>query len=174
MGRLILSLTVLVALLSSCGMQTRHVTEAKNTESIHVVYLNFQNLYLDFVETHKAVKIAALETTKEETKKHFFKIFNVTAYTAGIESTGKTPDDPTYGITASGEKVKENYTAACPKSMSFGTKLYIPSMNNTYVCQDRGSAITEGHIDIYMESLNDALEFGRKDLEVEVIKPDET
>src|SRR4051812_29518151 len=31
-----------------------------------------------------------------------------TGYTAGIESTGKTPDDPAYGITFSGVQVKRD------------------------------------------------------------------
>ncbi len=94
--------------------------------------------------------------------------FTVTAYTAGPESTGKEPGDPAYGITASGEEVEEGKTIACPQSLPFGTKIHISDLNETYVCEDRGSAITNGHLDIYMEDLDDALEFGVQELQAKV------
>ncbi|TCP25970.1 3D (Asp-Asp-Asp) domain-containing protein [Scopulibacillus darangshiensis] len=94
--------------------------------------------------------------------------FTVTAYTAGTESTGKQPGDAGYGITASGNPVQEGETIACPPSMDFGTKVYIPYFNQTYTCQDRGSAIHEGRIDVYMKDLNDAINFGKKQLKVNV------
>ncbi|MDO6447872.1 LysM peptidoglycan-binding domain-containing protein [Oceanobacillus profundus] len=92
--------------------------------------------------------------------------FTVTAYTAGYESTGKEHGDPGYGITASGTEVQEGQTIACPDSLSFGTKLYIPYFDKTFTCEDRGSAVTEGRLDVYMEDLDEALEFGVKDLQV--------
>jgi len=94
--------------------------------------------------------------------------FTVTAYTAGPESTGKEPGDPAYGITASGEEVEEGRTIACPQSLPFGTKIHIPELDETYVCEDRGSAITNGHLDIYKEDLDDALEFGVQELQAKV------
>lgn len=94
--------------------------------------------------------------------------FTVTAYTAGPESTGKEPGDPAYGITASGAEVQEGNTIACPQDLPFGTKIHIPKLNETYVCEDRGSAITNGHLDIYMEDLGDALQFGVQQLQVKV------
>lgn len=97
--------------------------------------------------------------------------FTVTAYTAGYESTGKQPDDPAYGITASGAMVEEGNTIACPQALPFGTKIHIPELDETYVCQDRGSAITNGKLDIYIEDLDDALEFGVQELQVKVWQP---
>lgn len=88
--------------------------------------------------------------------------FTLTAYTAGVESTGKRQGDEGYGITASGTTVKEGRTAACPKSYPSGTKIYIPSLDNTYTCEDTGSAINEGKLDIYFDDLDVALDFGRK------------
>ena len=95
---------------------------------------------------------------------------NVTAYTAGYESTGKTPSHPAYGITTSGTTVKEGRTVACPPNYPFGTKLFIPEMNNTYICEDRGSAIKNDKLDIYMKKVKDARTFGRRNLEVHIIK----
>lgn len=98
-----------------------------------------------------------------------YKLFEVTAYTAGFESTGKTPADEGYKITASGEIALERITMACPESMEFGTKIYIPAFENVFTCQDRGSAITEGKLDVYMEDLAHAKIFGRQNLEGWVI-----
>jgi 3D (Asp-Asp-Asp) domain-containing protein len=97
-----------------------------------------------------------------------YEIYEVTAYTAGFESTGKHPDHPLYGVTASGVYVQENLTIACGPEHEFGTRIYIPYFDNEFECQDRGGAITEGKIDVYIASLSEALEFGRRELEVAV------
>lgn len=98
-----------------------------------------------------------------------YEIYEVTAYTANFESTGKHPDHPEYGITASGARVQENHTIACGKDLAFGTQVYIPYFDNVFTCEDRGGAITTGKIDVYMESLDDALSFGRRQLEVQIL-----
>lgn len=95
-------------------------------------------------------------------------LYTITAYTAGPESTGKTSRDPAYGITASGTEVKEGRTCACPPSIPFGSKVYIAELDQTFVCEDRGSAITEGHIDIYMDNLEEALQFGVQSMKVSI------
>jgi 3D (Asp-Asp-Asp) domain-containing protein len=95
--------------------------------------------------------------------------FEVTAYTANAESTGKSPGDTGYGITASGEHVRENYTLACPPSMAFGTRLEIEGIGER-VCTDRGGAIKEGRLDIYIAELKEARQFGRQRLQVRIIE----
>jgi 3D (Asp-Asp-Asp) domain-containing protein len=94
--------------------------------------------------------------------------FEVTAYTAGYESTQKRKGDKGYGITASGTTVKEGRTIACPPSLEFGTKLNIESVG-LRICEDRGGAIKNGHLDLYMTSLDAAIAFGRKTLLVEIL-----
>lgn len=106
------------------------------------------------------------ETIIEVEEKEVYTKMKATAYTAGFESTGKNKGDKSYGITASGKVVTEGKTIACPKNMEFGTKLYVKEMKKTYVCEDRGSAITNGRIDIYIASLDEALEFGVRDVNV--------
>lgn len=100
------------------------------------------------------------------------KLYEVTAYTAGAESTGKTPAHPAYGITASGERVKAGYSAACPPELPFGTRLRIEGLGER-VCVDRGGAIKGARLDVYMPELDDAIRFGRRTLEVEVISKGE-
>lgn len=93
----------------------------------------------------------------------------VTAYTAGYESTGKHPGDKGYGITASGKHVQEGITIACPPELEFGTKVHIENVGER-ICYDRGGAIQGKRIDVYMENLHDALEFGKQSLEVQIIE----
>jgi 3D (Asp-Asp-Asp) domain-containing protein len=95
--------------------------------------------------------------------------FEVTSYTSGPESTGKQPGDLGYGITASGDPVREGITVACPPSLPFGTRLEIEGIGER-VCSDRGSAITEGRLDIYIAELKEARQFGRQRLSVRTIE----
>lgn len=112
------------------------------------------------------VPVAIVEQAETEPA---WQTFEITAYTANAESTGKSPGDAGYGITASGEPVRDNYTVACPKSLPFGTRLDIEGLGER-VCTDRGGAIGEGRLDVYMTELNDALEFGRQSRQVCVLK----
>lgn len=91
-------------------------------------------------------------------------IVNASAYTAAADECGKSD-----GITASGKKVKENHTIACPREFPFGTKIRIDGMG-TYVCEDRGGAIKGNKIDIYMETKSEAFAFGRRNLPAEVVE----
>lgn len=91
----------------------------------------------------------------------------VTAYTAGVESTGKSLSHPNYGLTASGKRVQEGVTLACPRSMPFGTQIHIEGIG-TRTCFDRGGAIGEGRLDVYMNSLSQAQSFGRQTKNVKI------
>lgn len=88
---------------------------------------------------------------------------NASAYTAAADECGKSD-----GITASGLKVKEKHTIACPPQFPLGTKLKIDGYG-TYVCEDRGGAIKGNHIDIYVQTKKEAFAFGRRNLLAEVI-----
>lgn len=89
---------------------------------------------------------------------------NASAYTAAADECGKSD-----GITASGLKVEENRTLACPPSFPFGTKIAIEGMGE-YRCEDRGGAIKGNKIDIYMQTKQEAFSFGRRNLLAEVVK----
>ena len=172
------SLIFIVMLIGCADSKTIEIREIKNT-TIETPVTIPKIVPIPFyppkkVESATPNIVKSSQVEKQTKPKPQFKTFNVSAYTSGYESTGKRPSDPLYGVTASGEKVKEGYTVACPKSMPFGTKLYIPYFNKVFTCTDRGGLITEGHLDIYMRKLKDAQDFGRQQLEVQVIKLDES
>ena len=88
--------------------------------------------------------------------------YKVTAYCACVKCCGKTN-----GITASGTKATANRTVAAPSSFAFGTKI---QMNGrTYVVEDRGGAIQGNRIDLYMDSHSEALAWGVRYLDVDVL-----
>jgi 3D (Asp-Asp-Asp) domain-containing protein len=98
----------------------------------------------------------------------------VTAYDLSYQSCQKYSDDPMYGITASGESVKEWYTVAAGPDIKFGTEIYIPYFEDKpnggiFTVQDRGGGIDNGQIDVYMKDYNDCMEFGRRELEVYIL-----
>jgi 3D (Asp-Asp-Asp) domain-containing protein len=88
---------------------------------------------------------------------------SASAYTAAADECGNDK-----GITASGLKVMEKRTLACPPQYPLGTKIKIDGYG-TYVCEDRGGAIKGNHFDIYMQTKKEAFAFGRKKLMAEVV-----
>lgn len=94
--------------------------------------------------------------------------YEVSFYTAGYESTQKQKGDKGYRLTASGTYVQEGRTVAAPPSIPFGTKLYIEGIG-VRVVEDRGSAIKSGHLDVYVEDVNKAIQLGRKNLKVKIL-----
>ncbi|WP_305853257.1 3D domain-containing protein [Halobacillus amylolyticus] len=96
-----------------------------------------------------------------------------TGYTAGYESTGKTPGHPQYGITYSGVSVKRDLYSTIAADLSvypIGTILFIPNYGYGVVA-DKGSAIQGNEIDLYYPTVDDVYEhWGKKSVEVYVIK----
>lgn len=89
---------------------------------------------------------------------------NASAYTAAADECGKSD-----GITASGLKVMEERTIACPPQYPLGTKIEIKG-KGIYVCEDRGGAIKGNHVDIYVQTKKEAFAFGRRNLIAQVIQ----
>ncbi|WP_082684071.1 3D domain-containing protein [Lentibacillus amyloliquefaciens] len=96
-----------------------------------------------------------------------------TGYTAGVESTGKTPDHPEYGVTYSGVKVKRDLYSTIAADLDvfpIGTVLYIPDYGYGVVA-DKGGAINGNKIDLYYETVEDVYsEWGKKEVEVYIIE----
>ncbi|MFD0590790.1 3D domain-containing protein [Paenibacillus sp. GCM10027627] len=96
-----------------------------------------------------------------------------TGYTAGVESTGKRPGHPGYGITYSGVKVRRDQVstiAADPKIFPIGTLLFIPGYGYGVVA-DTGSAIKGNRIDLYFETIKEVYsQWGKRKVNVQVLR----
>ena len=94
--------------------------------------------------------------------KKVLKNVTLTAYSAGVASTGKDEDHPQYGITASGTTVKEGRTIAVdPKVIPIGWWVYIEGIGFRRA-EDKGSAVKGNKIDVYYDSETKAKRFGKQ------------
>lgn len=108
--------------------------------------------------------------TNEIEKDLFLGEFKITAYTAGPESTGKSPGHPQYGMTATGTYVKASHTIAADWNvLPPGTKVRIEGFDTVFVVEDRGGAVKGKHIDMYIESLPEARKWGVRNRKVWLI-----
>ena len=89
-------------------------------------------------------------------------VYKVTAYCACMYCCGKTD-----GVTASGTQATANRTIAAPSTFAFGTKVIMNGI--TYTVEDRGGAIQGNRIDIYMDTHQEALQWGVRYIDVEVL-----
>jgi len=99
----------------------------------------------------------------------------VTAYSLAYKDCGKHPWHPEYGVTASGNTVADNYTIAAGPSVPFGTKVFIPSLGawdngGIFTVEDRGGAIRDGCIDIFIRATNKSDAFGLQYLDTYILK----
>ncbi|WP_256865369.1 3D domain-containing protein [Paenibacillus sp. 32352] len=94
----------------------------------------------------------------------------LTAYTAGKESTGKEPTSPAYGITYSGSKAEEGRTIAVdPAVIPIGSTVFIDGIG-IRTAEDTGSAVRGARIDVFMNDLDEAINFGvKKNVKVYVL-----
>ncbi|MCZ8523664.1 MULTISPECIES: 3D domain-containing protein [Paenibacillus] len=97
----------------------------------------------------------------------------LTAYTSGAESTGKSPGNPAYGITYSGSRAEEGRTVAVdPELIPIGSTVFIDGIG-LRKAEDTGSAIQGARIDIYMQDVQQARQFGvKKNVKVYVLSGD--
>lgn len=77
--------------------------------------------------------------------------------------------------TASGATASSWYTVAAGRAYPAGTVIYIPYFANKpnggwFVVQDTGGAITNNHLDIWMDSMSECLSFGRRNLECHIYR----
>ena len=99
-----------------------------------------------------------------------------TAYEAGFQSTGKRPGDKGYGITASGARAKRGTVAVDPRVIPLGTRLYIKSLTKGVpdygfaIAQDTGGAIKGNKIDLFMNTVWECMQFGRRPVMVYILK----
>ncbi|MFD1017898.1 3D domain-containing protein [Thalassobacillus hwangdonensis] len=93
--------------------------------------------------------------------------------TVNVEATAYTAFcDGCSGITKTGIDLRANpdkkVIAVDPDVIPLGTEVYVPGYGKA-VAGDIGSAIQGNRIDIYMEKNSDALDFGRRQMEIQIL-----
>ncbi len=90
---------------------------------------------------------------------------NCSAYCSCAICCGKTN-----GVTSSGAIAQANHTLAAGPGLPIGTVVYIPALAGNpnggwFRVEDRGGAISNNRLDVFMGSHAAALQFGRRNLE---------
>jgi 3D (Asp-Asp-Asp) domain-containing protein len=96
----------------------------------------------------------------------------VTAYDNCEICTGKTCEDEAYGITSTGNVASWGTVAVDPAVIPYGTFLKIEGFGElVFRAEDTGSDIRGNHIDVWMTSHEDAMQFGKRKLHVTIVPP---
>jgi 3D (Asp-Asp-Asp) domain-containing protein len=86
----------------------------------------------------------------------------LTAYCPCLVCTGGS------GVTKSGTKPRAGVTVACSPEL-LGLRVRIAGYG-IRVCEDTGSAVRGKHVDVYFDNHKDAVQFGLKRADVEVLR----
>lgn len=121
------------------------------TNGFYPVKIGSQTGYI--MSSYLGVKDVKVTTTAATGKTKSLGIFKITAYSA----------NPT-AYTASGTVVKAGRTIAAPSRFAFGTKLMFNG--HVYTVEDRGSAIVNNVIDLYVDTYSEACAWGARYFEV--------
>lgn len=127
---------------------------------------------LDIAVKDSATKLQALAKQREEQMKSKVQtesgqVSYRNVYT--MEATAYLPTDGNgAGITATGIAAARGVVAVDPNVIPLGSRLYIPGYGIA-VAADTGGAIHGGRIDLCMESYGEAINFGRRNVEVYVL-----
>lgn len=101
----------------------------------------------------------------KDTRQNYIEYYGNKSITAYCHCRKCTGDDD-LGTTAMGTVPTANHTIACNK-LPLGTKVLIKGKE--YVVEDTGSGVGSG-FDIYFSSHQEAVQFGRRNLDVYIIK----
>jgi len=107
-----------------------------------------------FYECPTIKRIIAPEVSAKELPNHTTITATITGYNAEVGQTDATPN-----IMASGKNVYVG-AIACPRKYPFGTKVEIDGI--IYTCEDRLNIKYDNRFDIYFESYEDAINWGKQ------------
>lgn len=137
----------------------------KNKKDIFKDNFQIRETYINKNTIVEEPKVSNEPEVVKEPKLKCLGNFIATAYT--IDTCGKTPSHPAYGITATGHKAIPGRTIAVdPSVIPLGTLVLINGIE--YIADDTGRAIKGNRVDICMESISEANNFGRQLVEVYV------
>lgn len=116
----------------------------------------------------KVAKLDKIEQAKNKKDTYRWERFELTAYT---NNQGRSVHSKDYGRTASGKMTKAGETIAADwRVLPKGTVVYIDGVGQRTV-MDKGGAIRNKRIDVYVKTEREARDFGRKkNVKVRVIK----
>ena len=156
---LIILIIILCNFGNKIGKLENQMNEIENTTT-SVVIIDKEEILENTIEEEEIIETSPegeteLEQENIDMNLEYLGIYTLTAYCSCEECCGKSD-----GITASGVKARPNHTIAAPSEFAFGTKLMINGIE--YTVEDRGGAIKDKRIDVYFDSHQEAINFGKQ------------
>ena len=161
--------------------QTKVEEEGKAGENQLVYKITYHNgkqvekIFVEEVVSEKPInKIVKKGTKVEEVKMASSRGESSRKISSNVNSKGKhmsvvatayTGDS----ITSTGKKPKWGTIAVDPKVIPYGTKVYIPQFNKTFIAEDCGGAIKGNKIDIFMNDESSVYNWGRKTIDIYIV-----
>lgn len=161
--------------------QTKVEEEGKAGENQLVYKITYHNgkqvekIFVEEVVSEKPInKIVKKGTKVEEVKVASSRGESSRKISSNVNSKGKhmsvvatayTGDS----ITSTGKKPKWGTIAVDPKVIPYGTKVYIPQFNKTFIAEDCGGAIKGNKIDIFMNDESSVYNWGRKTIDIYIV-----
>jgi 3D (Asp-Asp-Asp) domain-containing protein len=127
-----------------------------------VAAMGFVSFYeVTALDSKYAARLATLHETSAPPLPGSRLAFSARAYCKGL-------------VTASGVAVQSGVAAADPELLPVGSVIEIDSLpskySGIYTVMDTGPAVQGRHLDLYMWSCNEALQFGRKPIHLTVLR----
>jgi uncharacterized protein YabE (DUF348 family) len=102
-------------------------------------------------------------------------MMSATSYSSSYKHTGKNPDHPYYGITATGVRAREGIVAVDPNVIPLGSKLYVELEEGIpdygfAIAADTGGAVKGNIIDLYFDDEDRITAFGRRRAKVYILE----
>lgn len=115
---------------------------------------------------NQVVLVGTKKSIIPDTQLEYSKVIemNASAYAPVVECCGKSD-----GITADGSKAGKGVVAVDPSVIPLGTKLYVEGYG-VCVAHDTGGAIKGNKIDLCYNTYQEAVNFGRKNVSVYILK----
>ena len=161
--------------------QTKVEEEGKAGENQLVYKITYHNgkqvekIFVEEVVSEKPInKIVKKGTKVEEVKVASSRGESSRKISSNVNSKGKhmsvvatayTGDS----ITSTGKKPKWGTIAVDPTVIPYGTKVYIPQFNKTFIAEDCGGAIKGNKIDIFMNDESSVYNWGRKTIDIYIV-----
>jgi len=145
----------IIPLLSGSFINFNSTIPISSTEQVSV---SDDEIHMEEIETTTGVEIGQYMVMETLTA-------IVTAYSSSPDETWGDPF-----ITANGERVRGGIIA-CPRRYNFGTLFDIN--NEIYECTDRLHPRYDDRFDIWKPSKEEAIQFGKKELTIKVLKKNE-
>lgn len=116
-------------------------------------------------KTTKKVSTKAKKSNKVVKHNQVVSSSNLSGQTITFNATAYTGDT----ITSTGTVPKWGTIAVDPSVIPYGTKVYIPMFNKVFIAEDCGGAIKGKKIDIFMNNEKQALNFGRRNIQIKIL-----